>query len=71
MPASEFEQHLSPMAGAQVAGMIAGMYGGIQANPDAFQPGFVPEASTIESRFDLQLTSLADWIHTHLSRFKS
>lgn len=66
MPAAVFESQLAKFAGPTVAGMIAGMYGGIQANPDQFQPGFVVDAQQIEARFGLTLTSYADWLNQNL-----
>lgn len=66
MPAAEFESQLAQFAGPMVAGMIAGMYGGIQANPDQFQPGFVVDAQQIEERFGLKLTSYSDWLTQNL-----
>jgi uncharacterized protein YbjT (DUF2867 family) len=62
MPAPEFERQLAGPAGPQVAAMIAGMYGGIQANPEQFQPGFVADAAAIEARFGLKLTPLSSWV---------
>ncbi|WP_299598246.1 NmrA family NAD(P)-binding protein [uncultured Tateyamaria sp.] len=69
MTPAAFEAQLSIMAGARVAGMIAGMYGGVQANPDQFQPGFLTDPSEIEARFDLKLTSFADWVSDHRLHF--
>ena len=69
MAASDFEAQLAVLAGPQVAGMIAGLYGGIQANPDQFQPGFLTDAGSIEKRFGLELTSLADWASQHRAFF--
>ena len=69
MPAAEFEAQLSQLAGPAVAGMIAGMYGGIQANPDQVQPGFVADANAIETRFNLKLTPFADWLAQHRPLF--
>ncbi|WP_299733826.1 NmrA family NAD(P)-binding protein [uncultured Tateyamaria sp.] len=71
MPASEFETHLAKMGSPQVASMIAGMYGGIQANPDQFQPGFVTDAGAIENRFNIKLTSFSQWVSDHSTAFKS
>lgn len=69
MAAAEFENQLAPLAGPMVAGMIAGMYGGVQANPGQFQPGFLTDAQAIETRFNLKLTSFADWLTQHRSHF--
>lgn len=71
MPAPEFERQLAGLAGPQVAAMIAGMYGCIQANPDSFQPDFAIDAATIEARFELKLTPLSDWVsavRSHLTQ---
>jgi len=69
MTPATFESQLSVLAGAHVAGMIAGMYGGVQANPDQFQPGFLTDPSEIENRFNLKLTSFADWVSRHRNHF--
>ncbi|WP_299210669.1 NmrA family NAD(P)-binding protein [uncultured Tateyamaria sp.] len=71
MSAAEFESHLANMGSPHVASMIAGMYGGIQANPDQFQPGFVTDAAAIEDRFNIKLTSFSQWVSDHRSAFKS
>lgn len=65
MEADEFQRQLSEVAGPQVGGMIAGMYGGIQANPEQFEPSFITDSGAIETRFDMKLTSLADWVSKH------
>ncbi len=65
MEVGEFQRQLSEVAGPQVGGMIAGMYGGIQANPEQFEPSFIIDADAIESRFDIKLTTLADWVSKH------
>ncbi|WP_299949619.1 NmrA family NAD(P)-binding protein [uncultured Ruegeria sp.] len=69
MTAPEFERQLGALAGPHVAEMIAGMYGGVQANPDQFQPGFLADPSHIETRFNLKLTSFADWVSDHRNHF--
>lgn len=69
MAATEFEKQLSKSAGPHVAGMIAGMYGGIQANPDQFQPGFITDASATEKRFGIKLTPLSKWVAEHRQHF--
>ncbi|WP_298934616.1 hypothetical protein [uncultured Ruegeria sp.] len=61
MTAPEFARQLGVLAGAHVAGM----YGGVQANPDQFQP----DPSHIETRFNLKLTSFADWVSDHRNHF--
>ena len=71
MPAAEFEAHLAKMGSPHVASMIAGMYGGIQANPDQFQLGFVTDARAIEERFGLKLTPFSQWVSDHITHFKS
>ena len=71
MPAAVFEAHLAKMGSPHVASMIAGMYGGIQANPDQFQPGFVTDAGAIEDRFNIKLTSFSQWVFDHFTAFKS
>lgn len=69
MTPTAFQAQLSVLAGARVAGMIAGMYGGVQANPDQFQPGFLADPSEIETRFNLKLTPFADWVSNHCTHF--
>ena len=71
MLASNFEAQLGALAGPEVAGMIGGLYGGIQANPDQFQPGFLTDAVAIEERFGLELTSLAHWASQHRAFFSN
>ena len=68
---SNFEAQLGALAGPEVAGMIGGLYGGIQANPDQFQPGFLTDAVAIEERFGLELTSLAHWASQHRAFFSN
>lgn len=68
MHSEEFERQLAGTAGPQVAAMIAGMYGGIQATPDQFQPGFLTDAEAIEARFDIKLTPFSDWVSQHRLR---
>jgi len=70
MPASEFERQLAQLAGPHVAGMIAGMYGGIQANANDFQPRFLIDAEAIETRFDIKLTSISEWVSEHRAQFE-
>lgn len=65
--AYDFENQLAPFTGPSVAGMVAGMYGAIQASPEQLQPGFLVDSSSIESRFGLKLTSLAAWAQQHKS----
>jgi len=64
-----FENQLAELAGRQVAGMIAGMYGSVQANPDQFQPGFLTDAEAVEARFDIKLMPFSEWVSNHRSRF--
>lgn len=64
----EFETQLAQLSGPHVAGMIAGMYGGIQANPDQFQPNFLTDAETIEARFGVKLTWLSQWVSDNLTQ---
>ena len=67
LDAADFESQLIPFTGAHVAGMVAGMYGAVQGNPEQFQPGFLVDGPAIESRFGLKLTSLSDWAAQHRS----
>lgn len=71
MPARDFQTILEQSAGPRVAAMIGGMYGAIQADPAQFQPGFLTDAGDIERRFDLKLTSLADWTKSHADALQS
>lgn len=69
MSPAEFETQLGALAGPHVAGMIAGMYGGVQANPDQFQSAFLADSSVIEARYDLKLTPFEDWVSARISHF--
>lgn len=67
MPAQDFQAILEHSAGPRVAAMIGGMYGAVQANPEQFQTGFLADPTDIERRFDLKLTTLADWAKDNAS----
>jgi len=61
---------MGDVLGPHVAGMIAGMYGGIQANANDFQPRFLIDAEAIETRFDIKLTSISEWVSEHRAQFE-
>ncbi len=62
LPAAEFQKSLEQIAGHRVGAMVGGMYAGIQASPEQFQPGFLTDADETERCFGLKLTPLSDWV---------